>query len=516
MGFIFGGSTGESPDSIKRKREIAQSIAMRNSAPQNVGQGLDAIGKALLYRKLMKDAGKAESKARSNAPTFGFDPVLAALTGGNVASSQNAPVGSVERGSDLPSAQTPFDRVRDSLIRQESGGNPNAVSPKGAIGITQVMPATARDPGYGLPTIFDVAKSQGVQVADNSDATVEALLRNSKINETFGKQYFNKMAELNDGDIQRAAAAYNGGPGRLASVGGDISRMPAETRAYVPAVTGGVAQPAQPQTQMAQAAPAIDANTYQQALSVVQSPWASDADKMRAQQYVDMAQGIARRRMDPNFGLEQRAKYANTIQGKLEFERQKAEIQAGDPNRRAQLRETLAKIDKLERDAKQEAEKANLRAQQEDEKANLGAEEIDRALNIIDNDGLLPSTGFGSLLSSVPNTDAKSLASLLDTIKANIGFDQLNQMRASSPTGGALGNVTEKELKFLQSVAGSLDQSQNENQLRDNLNRLWNSYQDVIHGVGNGPTRRKLSFRDEQKAVTDMSDEELMRIVNGR
>lgn len=42
-----------------------------------------------------------------------------------------------------------------ALIQSESGGNPNAVSKKGAVGPAQVMPATAAQPGYGLPNGMD-------------------------------------------------------------------------------------------------------------------------------------------------------------------------------------------------------------------------------------------------------------------------------------------------------------------------------------------------------------------------
>jgi hypothetical protein len=127
------------------------------------------------------------------------------------------------------------------------------------------------------------------------------------------------------------------------------------------------------------------------------------------------------------------------------------------------------------------------------QRASLVAEEIDRALQVMDS-GFLPSTGMGGKLAGIPGTNAKALSSLLDTIKANIGFDELNKMRQQSPTGGALGNVTERELAFLQSVAGSLDQEQSDEQLRYNLNRLWNAFQDTVHGAEGGPERRALDY----------------------
>ena len=136
---------------------------------------------------------------------------------------------------------------------------------------------------------------------------------------------------------------------------------------------------------------------------------------------------------------------------------------------------------------------AAARKASEQERGNIVTQDIDRVLRVMES-GILPDTGWGAYLSNVPGTDAKAVASLLDTIKANIGFDELNKMRQQSPTGGALGQVTEKELAFLQAVAGSLDQSQDAAQLTDNLNRLWNAYMDTIHGKGNGPARRTLSF----------------------
>lgn len=79
------------------------------------------------------------------------------------------------------------------------------------------------------------------------------------------------------------------------------------------------------------------------------------------------------------------------------------------------------------------------------------------------------TTGFGSLLNAVPGTPAHDLLNTLQTIKANIGFDKLQEMRNASPTGGALGQVSEMENRLLQSVRGALEASQSPEQLRANL-----------------------------------------------
>jgi len=98
--------------------------------------------------------------------------------------------------------------------------------------------------------------------------------------------------------------------------------------------------------------------------------------------------------------------------------------------------------------------------------------DIDKALEIIS-----PlSTGAGSVLKDLPIiggiTPAGQMESLLETIRANVGFDKLQAMRESSPTGGALGNVTERELAFLQAVFGSMRQDLSPENVRRNLTRL--------------------------------------------
>ena len=96
-----------------------------------------------------------------------------------------------------------------ALVQVESNFNPRAVSPKGALGLTQLMPATARRLGVG--DAFDPAA--------NLDA---------------GARYLRELLTEFKEDHHLALAAYNAGPGAVRRHGG-IPRY-AETQQYVPRV----------------------------------------------------------------------------------------------------------------------------------------------------------------------------------------------------------------------------------------------------------------------------------------
>lgn len=97
-----------------------------------------------------------------------------------------------------------------AMAEQESGFNQSAQSEAGAMGIMQLMPGTAE--GLGV---------------DPSD------LRG---NLEGGAKYLRQMLDKYDGDVEKALAAYNAGPGSLDSVNGDISKLSGETQKYVPSV----------------------------------------------------------------------------------------------------------------------------------------------------------------------------------------------------------------------------------------------------------------------------------------
>lgn len=127
----------------------------------------------------------------------------------------------------------PIDQqLLQAVIKQESGGNPNAVSPVGAAGIMQIMPATAKDPGYGVTPL------QNWDGKDPRTAPVEEQIR-------FGNDYLNAMKKLHGGNTQLALASYNAGPGAVQQYGGIPPYK--ETQDYVQKVSAMASNTQAPQ-----------------------------------------------------------------------------------------------------------------------------------------------------------------------------------------------------------------------------------------------------------------------------
>lgn len=72
--------------------------------------------------------------------------------------------------------------------------------------------------------------------------------------------------------------------------------------------------------------------------------------------------------------------------------------------------------------------------------------------------GLFPETGtIGSLMSYLGESDAAEVRRQVGVLTSQAQVETLNAMRQQSPTGGALGSVTERELSMLSSKAGAID-----------------------------------------------------------
>lgn len=98
------------------------------------------------------------------------------------------------------------------------------------------------------------------------------------------------------------------------------------------------------------------------------------------------------------------------------------------------------------------------------------------------------TAGAGSLLANVPATSARDFRADLNYLKANVAFKELTEMRAASKTGGALGQVSDKELQLLESALGALDQGQSPANLRANLEKIEQSLARWEAAKGGGAT----------------------------
>lgn len=155
------------------------------------------------------------------------------------------------------------------------------------------------------------------------------------------------------------------------------------------------------------------------------------------------------------------------------------------------------------------AERARANQQGQTERyGNIVLSDINRVREKIENaPWYSPTTGLiGNFLKDVGGTRAADVQELTKTIRANVGFDRLQAMREASPTGGALGQVTERELSFLQATLGSLEQVQSEEQLLENLDRLNQIYTQILQKAAAYPNAAQFGF-DQRIMSPDQAQE---------
>jgi hypothetical protein len=275
------------------------------------------------------------------------------------------------------------------MIGLESRGNQFAksgaplTSPKGAIGIAQIMPGTAPEAAKlaGLP--YDKTR----------------LSNDRDYNYALGEAYFNKqLADF--GDPRLAAAAYNAGPGAvrraLAKGGPDgwINHVPRETQNYVASIPGSGGQP---QGRGTAGGPKIVVEGSDTKAN--EALTAKDAAVARYDETIAVA-----KRLLTNPGL-------NTILGNIQ--------------------------------------------------------------------GNIPETAL-----SLYSQDAANALADYNTLLTTAGFQELQAMRAASPTGGALGQVAVEENKMLQQSAFASSRTQEEAKfkqaVKDYISRMERSRNRIV------------------------------------
>lgn len=117
----------------------------------------------------------------------------------------------------------------------------------------------------------------------------------------------------------------------------------------------------------------------------------------------------------------------------------------------------------------------------------------DRARNAAKSMG---ATGLiGSALSYIPTTEAAEVYRQVDVLKSQAKVENLTAMRAASPTGGALGSVTEKEAEMLAAKSGALDPKS------PNFSRDLDDYELTLLQTIHGPAAGKAIFDQSRNGV---------------
>lgn len=118
-----------------------------------------------------------------------------------------------------PIADNGIDNVFSKLVKTESGGvhmdakGNLTTSPVGAEGITQLMPSTAKKPGFGIEPVKDKSEGEYLRV---------------------GKEYLGALYKKFGGDAEKALAAYNAGLGNVQKAIGKAERFGGDWKDHLP------------------------------------------------------------------------------------------------------------------------------------------------------------------------------------------------------------------------------------------------------------------------------------------
>jgi hypothetical protein len=198
--------------------------------------------------------------------------------------------------------------------------------------------------------------------------------------------------------------------------------------------------------------------------------------------------------------LERKQTAEANRQAKADLEREKAERAEAARQERMQFQQTMAMLAAQQRGATNELQRERIQQQIDTQKerqqeiADKKQMALDMSIRhankvITDVAAAKELVGFGTTgimgkaSGIVPGTDAYNLNQRVLTLKANLGFDRLQQMREASPTGGALGQVAVQELEALQASVGSLEIGQSQAELRNNLEKIDKHYKAWLAAV---------------------------------
>lgn len=162
--------------------------------------------------------GPAGSSAAAVDPAVAPSPALAASAPSHPVTHVAATAGPADWQGRIAALAAKYDlspALLEAVVWQESRWRSNARSPAGARGLAQLMPGTARQMGVDI---------------DDPDANLEG-----------GARYLRMQLDTFGGDLEKALAAYNAGPGRVHKARGIPPIR--ETQNYVAAILARLSEP---------------------------------------------------------------------------------------------------------------------------------------------------------------------------------------------------------------------------------------------------------------------------------
>jgi hypothetical protein len=502
-GFIFGGNSGMSYEQLQRQREVAAALAARGpGAPKNIGEGLSAVGNALAIRGMTKRADEAETALRGD-----FDQKWQGIFGG---AGQPAPTGMPPRGSGRVGTMSEGEAIADDSIAAlmrlglterglpqhvADGFVMNAADESGfRTDINEINPLVPGSRGgYGLmqwtgPRRVALEQEAARRGVDPSDINLQL---DTIVSELQGPEARAGQSILSTKDapsaataivsdylrpapqnLQRRVAEYGGGGGydiqALAEVAGSPMASPGQ-RAVATALLQQEMQRMNPDPMQA-----LNLERAQLEVERLRNP---QPEMTATQREYDMArqQGFEGSFVDYKTAIAQagRAQTNVTVSSGSEV----GTIPQGyelftDPLTGGRSLRAIpgGPEDTTATDARREGTRATesdivVTAGQRAREA-YGSRTVGGAL--------------GRVAAINPSSDNAELYRQVDVLRAQAQLGNLTAMREASPTGGALGSVTEGELKILADKSGALDPA-SPNFLRD-LDDYERTLLRTIHG----------------------------------